>query len=85
MPIQTPEHTIQASASYTALRHGGAPAWRAQSELGLDARRARRLERIFQGRAGGGADPMKPAFADHESHVAAVLGAGGFPGLERRR
>jgi hypothetical protein len=50
-------------------------------ELGLPADTAERLERLFQARPGGGADPMKPRFARHAAHVRAALAGGGFPAL----
>jgi hypothetical protein len=80
------KNTTSASAGYAALRHGGAPAWRACAELGLPRARGERLERLFRARSGGGHDdPMKPRYAKHGRHVAAVLAAGGYPALPERR
>ena len=66
---------------YAALRHGGEPVWRARVALGLADEAAARLERQFQRRRDGGPDPMRPRFARHAEHVAAVLGEGGYPVL----
>lgn len=74
-----------ASASYAALRHGGSPPWAARAQLGLKATVAARLEWLFQRRVGGGPDPMRPRFARHDEHVAAVLAKGGYPRLPERR
>jgi hypothetical protein len=49
-------------------------------------RRGERLEKLFQARRGGGVDdPMKPRYAKHGRHVAAVLAEGGYPILPERR
>lgn len=75
-----------ASAGYAALRHGGAPAWRACAELGLPVNRGEKLEKLFQARRGGGPDDaMRPRYAKHGRHVADVLAAGGYPVLRERR
>jgi hypothetical protein len=79
-----PQTSTLASASYAALRHGGTPATRAQTELGLQAPVASRFERLFRARGGGGADPMRPIFARHREHVRAVTAAGGYPSLPER-
>ncbi|HEX3699037.1 MAG TPA: hypothetical protein VHV27_00030 [Phenylobacterium sp.] len=80
------KNTPNASAGYAALRHGGAPAWRAGVELGLTAGRAARLEELFRARRGGGPDdPMKPRYARNGRHAADVLAAGGYPVLPARR
>lgn len=71
--------TTQASSSYAALRHGGTPAALARAQLGLTAEVAFRLEKLFQARPGGGMDAMRPSFARHGEHVAAVQAAGGYP------
>ncbi len=71
-----------ASRSYAALRQEGAPPWRAQSELGLQAAAAARFERLFRARSGM---PGKPRFARHRQHVTAVMAEGGFPALAERR
>jgi hypothetical protein len=72
-----------AGASYAVCRLGGAPPEQARAELGLATDAVVRLERLFQARPGGGPDPMRPRYARHERHVAAVLAQGGFPVLER--
>jgi hypothetical protein len=69
------------SASYAVCRHAGAPRELAAVELALSPDAAEHLERLFRGRSGGGADPMKPGFARHAAHVRAVLAVGGFPVL----
>ena len=81
MDRSIPPVATWASASYAVLRYEGAPPPRARDELGLGAPAAQRLERLFQARAGGGTDPMRPAFARHAAHVKAVLAAGGYPAL----
>lgn len=73
-----------ASASYAALRYEGAPPPRARAALGLTEPSAARLERLFQKKPGGGPDAMRPRFARHAGHVAAVLAEGGFPVLPER-
>jgi hypothetical protein len=53
--------------------------------LGLGQAEQARLERLFQARAYPGPDPMRPRFARHAAHVAAVTAAGGYPALAERR
>ena len=66
------------------LRHGGASQARACVELGVSFGRGQVLEALFRGvRGGGGPDAMRPRFARHEQHAAAVLAAGGYPALRR--
>jgi hypothetical protein len=79
--------TTSASIGYAALRHGGAPAWRAAAELGLEPTRAKRLEQLFRAaRSGEGPDdPMRPRYARNGRHVADVLREGGFPVLPGRK
>ena len=68
--------------SYNVLRHGGATQARACAELGVSSGRSQALEALFRRLPGGrGADAMRPRFARHDSHVAAVLAAGGYPVL----
>lgn len=86
MTSEQTKNTTNASAGYAALRHGGAPAWRACAELGLPVKRGERLEKLFQARRGGGPDDaMRPRYAKHGRHVAAVLAGGGYPVLAERR
>jgi hypothetical protein len=80
-----PSSTTLTSKSYAALRHGGAPPWLARAQLGLKPRVATRLETLFLARRDGGHDPMRPRFARHAAHVAAVMQQGGFPVLPERR
>lgn len=71
---------------YLALRQGGAPAARAQSQMALAGSAAARLEGIFQARARVGAGEGRlPKFARHAAHVSAVMSAGGFPTFSERR
>lgn len=79
-----PPNPLLASASYAAARHGGAPPDLVRVELALPVEAAAKLERLFQRRSGG-VNAMKPRFARHAAHVAAVLGEGGFPTLPERR
>jgi hypothetical protein len=81
MTIENRESATLASRTYAALRQGGAPAWKARTQLGLPAALAARCERIFRGGAGAG----RPRFARHELHVAAAMAEGGFPALPERR
>jgi len=81
MPITSPTRTTLASKSYAALRYEGIPPPRACAELGLAQATAAELERLFLARPGGGDDPMRPRFARHEAHVAAVRAAGGYPAM----
>lgn len=70
--------------AYAALRHGGASQARARAELAIGDDQAVWLEGIFR-RAppGRGMDAMRPRYARHAQHVAAVLALGGFPALWR--
>ena len=69
-------------SSYAALRYGGASQARAQAELAITPRHAGRLETLFHvPRPGKLLDRMRPRFARHEAHVAAVLAGGGYPVL----
>jgi hypothetical protein len=79
----TPPSQLLVRASYAVCRLGGAPPDLAKAELGLTTEAVVRLERLFQARPGGGPDPVKPRFADHERHVRDVLAGGGFPVLDR--
>ena len=81
MGTHIPPSATLTGAAYAALRHGGAPATSAAAQLGLEPVRAQRFEQLFIRRAGGGEDPMKPAYARHGRHVDAVLAQGGFPVL----
>jgi hypothetical protein len=84
MNRSTPERSALASASYAALRYQGVCPSRASATLELPAARAERLERLFLARPGGGIDPMRPRFALHGAHVAAVMAQGGYPVLPER-
>ena len=76
METQTNDRPRACPAVYAALRFGGCGSARAQLEMALDPEDGARLEGGFlQGRHGG----MRPRFARHDAHVAAVLGAGGYP------
>ena len=75
---------LSTSASYAALRYQGVPSPAARAELELPARTAARFERLFLARPGAGPDPMRPRFARHEEHVAAVTAQGGYPVLPGR-
>ncbi|WP_156467145.1 MULTISPECIES: hypothetical protein [unclassified Phenylobacterium] len=69
-------------STYAALRYGGASQSRAQAELAITPRQAGMLENVFRvARPGKMLDRMRPRFARHEAHVAAVLSAGGYPAL----
>jgi len=76
-------------SSYAALRYGGASPGRAQAELAISLGHAQKLEAIFNvARPGKAMHRMRPRFARHDEHVAAVIGAaaasaGGFPVLRR--
>ena len=70
-------------SDYAVLRYGGASQARACAELGVKSGRASQLEAGFRRATAGGPDPMRPAFARHARHVAAVLKAGGYPELGR--
>lgn len=69
--------------TYSVLRHGGASRARACAELGVPFDYSGALEARFQVRRPGqhGGDAMRPRFARHGRHVAAVRAAGGFPAL----
>lgn len=79
--MATSSHT---PSTYAALRYGGASQTRAQAELAISAGEALALERIFRVvRPGKMLDRMRPRFARHDEHVAAVLAAGGYAALTR--
>ena len=71
--------------TYRALRQIGTCPGRVRQELGLDDRRAARLEALFGARAFQSGDSQTPKFARHERHAAAALAAGGFWALSERR
>jgi hypothetical protein len=75
--------SILASKSYAALRYEGIPPPKARAALGLEAAAAARLEGLFQAQPGAGSEAMRPRFARHEAHVAAVLAQGGYPAIAR--
>jgi hypothetical protein len=76
------ERSSHIPSSYAALRYGGASQARAQAELAITPVHAHKLETIFNvPRPGKRLDRMRPRFARHESHVAAVLAGGGYPVL----
>lgn len=78
------ETSSHITSSYAALRYGGASQGRAQAELAISPGEAAVQEWIFNvGRPGKMLDRMRPRFARHRGHVAAVLAAGGFPALKR--
>jgi hypothetical protein len=79
MPSTLHDLLTLASRSYAVLRYEGAPPPRAREALGLAEATAASLERLFQARTGGGDDLMRPRFARHAAHVAAVLAEGGYP------
>ena len=81
-PYKPPQQSL---ASYAACRHGGAPPELVAVELELPAPIAEKLERLFQRRPGGGGDAMKPRFARHADHIAAVMAEGGYPAIVERR
>ena len=83
MTTSSPHISTLASASYAVLRQGGSTPETARRLLDLPIATADRFERLFRARTGGGADPMRPAFARHAVHVRAVLAQGGFPVLRR--
>jgi hypothetical protein len=84
MPSTSPNPHPLASASYAALRYEGVPPPRARVALGLAEATASRFEQLFQARPGGGSDPMRPRFARHAVHVAAVMAQGGFPAMPEK-
>jgi len=67
--------------SYSVLRYGGASQRRACAELGVSFGRSEFLEMRLQRRRGAGSDAMRPSFARHAAHVAAVMAEGGYPVL----
>ncbi|MBL8772669.1 MAG: hypothetical protein JNK30_14900 [Phenylobacterium sp.] len=70
--------------TYSVLRCGGATPARACAETGVRSGRGSWLEAGFQaglGVADGRA--IRPRFAGHAEHVAAVQAAGGYPVLVR--
>lgn len=70
-------------STYAALRYGGASRSRAQAELAITAGQAGRLETAFNAtRPGKMLDRMRPRYARHDEHVAAVLVAGGYAALK---
>jgi hypothetical protein len=78
------ERTSHTPSTYAALRYGGASQARAGAEGANPPARARQLEAIFHvPRPGKLMDRMRPRFARHEAHVAAVLAAGGYPAIRR--
>jgi len=81
MPIISESPSTLASKSYAALRYEGIPPPRVRAALGLAEATAAELERLFLARPGGGDDPMRPAYARHARHVAAVLAEGGYPAM----
>ena len=79
MPIMSESRSTLASKSYAALRYEGMPPPGAAAVLGLAQATADQLERLFLATPGGGDDPMRPRFARHDPHVAAVMAQGGYP------
>jgi len=76
------ERTSHIPSSYAALRYGGASQARAQAELAITPLQAGQLESLFHvPRPGKLLDRMRPRFARHDRHVAAVLAGGGYPVL----
>jgi len=82
MTIPAPISATLASRSYAALRHEGAPPWKARTLLGLPPAAGVRFEKLFQATTGTAG---KPRFARHARHVAAVMAEGGFLVLPERR
>jgi hypothetical protein len=85
MPSSSSVPQIPTSASYAALRYQGVPPPGARAALELPEATATRFERLFLARPGAGPDPMRPRFARHASHVAAVMARGGYPVLPDKR
>ena len=82
--IRCMKHTSHTPSTYSALRYGGASQDRARAELAITPGHARQLEAIFNvPRPGKLMDRMRPRFARHDGHVAAVLAAGGYPAIRR--
>ncbi|MBU1377212.1 MAG: hypothetical protein KKE02_09975 [Alphaproteobacteria bacterium] len=78
------ETSSHITSTYAALRYGGASQDRARAELAITPGEAHMQERIFNvARPGKMLDRMRPRFARHEAHVAAILAAGGYPVLRR--
>jgi hypothetical protein len=78
------ERTTHTPSTYAALRYGGASLDRARAELAITPDYACKLEAVFNvPRPGKLMDRMRPRFARHEAHVAAVLAGGGFPAIRR--
>jgi hypothetical protein len=78
------ERTTHTPSTYAALRYGGASLDRARAELAITPDYARKLEAVFNvPRPGKLMDRMRPRFARHEDHVAAVLAGGGYPAIRR--
>ncbi len=70
--------------AYAALRRGGASQARARAELAIGDDQAVWLEGVFlRSPPGRGMDAMRPRFARHDRHLAAVLAQGGFAALGR--
>lgn len=66
------------------MRYGGASRARAGALLAISPAEALSQERIFNvPRPGKALDRMRPRFASHQAHVAAVVAAGGYPVLQR--
>ena len=78
------DNTSHTPSTYAALRYGGASQDRARAELAITPLEAGRLETSFHAaRPGKLIDRMRPRFARHGAHVAAVLAAGGYPAIRR--
>lgn len=78
------KNTSHLTSTYAALRYGGASRARAGALLAITPDEALSQERIFNvARPGKALDRMRPRFARHGAHVAAVLAAGGYPALAR--
>ncbi len=78
------KNTSHLTSTYAALRYGGASRARAGALLAITPDEAFSQERIFNvARPGKAMDRMRPRFARHGAHVAAVLTAGGYPVLAR--
>lgn len=84
MANSAPHPQIPTSASYATLRYEGVPPPQARTALQLPETTAARFERLFLARPGAGPDPMRPRFARHELHVAAVTAQGGYPVLPEK-
>lgn len=78
------KYTSHLTSTYAALRYGGASWARAGALLAITPDEALSQEQIFNvARPGKTLDRMRPRFARHGAHVAAVLAAGGYPVLAR--